>query len=158
MAQVKCPQCGRVRLVVEGKRKKCRKCGTPLTADMAKKVETKTVTEKPDLPVDPATAQASAETSEQVDDTIDKPVDELVKEPIDETVDEPVDELVKEPIDETVDKPVDEAADEAADGLEMELAAMSRDRLRERARELEITLPFVITNEGIRSLIRAKLN
>ena len=33
MPQVKCPKCGTVRLVVEGKKKNCRKCGTPLTAD-----------------------------------------------------------------------------------------------------------------------------
>lgn len=31
MPQIKCPKCGRVRLVVEGKRKNCRKCGTPLS-------------------------------------------------------------------------------------------------------------------------------
>lgn len=35
MARVTCPNCGTVRVVVEGKRKKCRKCGTPLTAEMA---------------------------------------------------------------------------------------------------------------------------
>jgi hypothetical protein len=35
MARVKCPQCGTERVVVEGKRKNCRKCGTKLTADMA---------------------------------------------------------------------------------------------------------------------------
>jgi len=35
MARVRCPQCGTERVVVEGKRKNCRKCGTKLTADMA---------------------------------------------------------------------------------------------------------------------------
>ena len=35
MARVKCPQCGTERVVVEGKRKNCRKCGTRLTANMA---------------------------------------------------------------------------------------------------------------------------
>lgn len=35
MARVKCPQCGTERVVIEGKRKNCRKCGTRLTADMA---------------------------------------------------------------------------------------------------------------------------
>jgi ribosomal protein S27E len=35
MARVKCPQCGTERVVVDGKRKNCRKCGTKLTADMA---------------------------------------------------------------------------------------------------------------------------
>jgi len=42
MPQVKCPKCGTVRLVVEGKTKKCRKCGTPLTANIQKPVEQKT--------------------------------------------------------------------------------------------------------------------
>jgi len=78
-------------------------------------------------------------------------------------------EPVKEPVNpataqtsaetsDTVDKPVDEAAEEMAKEAEAELAAMNRTQLQERARELEITLPFVITNEGIRSLIRAKSN
>jgi len=35
MARVTCPQCGTERVVVEGKRKNCRKCGTRLTANMA---------------------------------------------------------------------------------------------------------------------------
>ena len=35
MARIKCPQCGTERVVIEGKRKNCRKCGTRLTADMA---------------------------------------------------------------------------------------------------------------------------
>ncbi|MEN6424022.1 MAG: hypothetical protein ABFE13_01565 [Phycisphaerales bacterium] len=35
MARVTCPNCGTVRVVVEGKRKNCRKCGTRLTAEMA---------------------------------------------------------------------------------------------------------------------------
>jgi septal ring factor EnvC (AmiA/AmiB activator) len=33
MAQVVCPNCGRERVVVAGKKKNCRKCGTTLTAD-----------------------------------------------------------------------------------------------------------------------------
>jgi molybdenum cofactor biosynthesis enzyme MoaA len=33
MPQVKCPQCGTIRLIVEGKIKKC-KCGMKLTSDM----------------------------------------------------------------------------------------------------------------------------
>lgn len=32
MPQIKCPNCGSIRLVVEGKKKNCRKCGTPLTS------------------------------------------------------------------------------------------------------------------------------
>ena len=35
MARIKCPQCGTERVVIEGKRKNCRRCGTRLTADMA---------------------------------------------------------------------------------------------------------------------------
>ncbi|NLH43271.1 MAG: hypothetical protein GX448_15635 [Planctomycetes bacterium] len=35
MACVRCPSCGTERVVVEGKRKNCRKCGAKLTADMA---------------------------------------------------------------------------------------------------------------------------
>lgn len=31
MAQVTCSNCGRRRVVMDGKRKRCRKCGTPLT-------------------------------------------------------------------------------------------------------------------------------
>lgn len=49
MPQVKCPKCGRVRLVVEGKKKNCRKCGTPLTATpaMAVKPEEQKITAPP---------------------------------------------------------------------------------------------------------------
>ena len=36
MPQIKCPNCGRTRLVVEGKKKNCRKCGTPLTTNPPK--------------------------------------------------------------------------------------------------------------------------
>ena len=43
MPIVKCPNCGRERLVVEGKKKKCRKCGTPLSSLPAKPAEPVTV-------------------------------------------------------------------------------------------------------------------
>lgn len=46
MPQIKCPKCGRVRVVVEGKRKNCRRCGTPLSANMPKPKPPEKVTSK----------------------------------------------------------------------------------------------------------------
>jgi len=44
MPQIKCPNCGKVRLVVEGKKKNCRKCGTPLTTNPPKEQKVVKVT------------------------------------------------------------------------------------------------------------------
>ncbi len=74
MPTVKCPNCGRERLVVEGKKKKCRKCGTPLSA-----ITGYSATEGPS---DPLAAEPVLAT--QVDDTIDDSVDETVEETVDE--------------------------------------------------------------------------
>ena len=75
-----------------------------------------------------------------------------------EPVEEPVKDVVDEQVDEQVDDTVDEQVDPAAAAAEAELAAMNGIQLRKRARELEIPVPFIITNEGIRNLIRAKSN
>jgi len=47
MARLKCPSCGHECVVMDGKRKRCRKCGTPLTAGTAKAVKPKKETLKP---------------------------------------------------------------------------------------------------------------
>ncbi|RKY23749.1 MAG: hypothetical protein DRP62_05270 [Planctomycetota bacterium] len=44
MAQIKCPNCGTVRVVPEGKRKRCRKCGTALTTNPPKPAKVETIT------------------------------------------------------------------------------------------------------------------
>lgn len=51
MARVKCPKCGRERVVVEGKKKNCRRCGTALS----------TLGPKPEKPEKPPTAEHLAE-------------------------------------------------------------------------------------------------
>ncbi len=48
MARVICPSCGHERVLMDGKRKRCRKCGTPLTAGTAKPVKLKEVPLKPE--------------------------------------------------------------------------------------------------------------
>lgn len=70
MPIVKCPNCGRERLVVEGKKKKCRKCGTPLTANMGK-------------PATPDEELSVPEEEVRHDDMVDDTVDETVDEPVD---------------------------------------------------------------------------
>ena len=74
---------------------------------------------------------------------------------------EPVEEPVKDVVDPAAAQAsaeMSEPVEPVSDAAEAELAAMNRPQLRERARELEISVPRVITNEGIRSLIRAKSN
>ena len=48
MARLKCPNCGRTRVVMDGKRKRCRNCDTPLTATTAKAVKSKAVPVEPE--------------------------------------------------------------------------------------------------------------
>ena len=62
MPQVTCPNCGAVRLVVEGKKKNCRKCGTPLTANMPKLKEPQPAVETVTL----TAADAEAKIKEEI--------------------------------------------------------------------------------------------
>ena len=66
---IKCPNCGRERLVVEGKRKKCRKCGTPLTSRPPK--------EKPSLSADDLQELYPRQIGQILDAAKAKTVDEL---------------------------------------------------------------------------------
>lgn len=80
MPIVKCPNCGRERLVVEGKKKKCRKCGTPLTANMGYSAS--------EGPPDPLAAETTSAT--QVNDTVDDTVDSNVDDTVGETTEEAI--------------------------------------------------------------------
>ena len=44
MPRIKCPNCGKERIVVEGKRKKCRRCGAELTTMRPREKPVETVT------------------------------------------------------------------------------------------------------------------
>ncbi len=78
MPMVKCPNCGRERLVVEGKRKKCRKCGTPLTSVMGYPAT-------PENRAGPAAeSESQAPSTGQVDEAIDETLEDAVEEPTDQ--------------------------------------------------------------------------
>ena len=71
---IKCPNCGRERLVVEGKRKKCRKCGTPLTSRPPK------LEEKPSLSADDLRELHPKQIGQILDAAKAKTIDELTKQ------------------------------------------------------------------------------
>jgi len=74
MPQIKCPNCGRVRLVVEGKKKNCRKCGTPLTTNPPKEQKVVEVT----------AGQLKERYPEQIAELIKAAKNEVVREEIGE--------------------------------------------------------------------------
>lgn len=74
MPMVTCPNCGRERLVVEGKRKKCRKCGTPLTS----------LPPKPPKPEKITVEQLAERHPQQVAEIVKAAQDEVVREQIGE--------------------------------------------------------------------------
>lgn len=74
MPQIKCPKCGRVRLVVEGKKKNCRKCGTPLTAYQPKEQK----------PVEVTAEQLKEQYPEQIGRLIEAAKKEIMREEVGE--------------------------------------------------------------------------
>jgi len=70
MPQIKCPNCGRVRLVVEGKKKNCRKCGTPLTTNPPKEQK----------PIKVTAEQLQEQHPEQIAEIINAAKNEVVRE------------------------------------------------------------------------------
>lgn len=75
MAQIKCPNCGTVRVVPEGKRKNCRKCGTALTTNPPKPAKVETVT------------------AEQLKEKYPQQIKQIIAEAAKSAEDEPADEI-----------------------------------------------------------------
>jgi len=116
---IKCPNCGRERLVVEGKRKKCRKCGTPLTSRPPKPVE------PPKLTVEQLTEQYP----ERVAEIIERASAEAVKEEIGDLTSELLlehyPELVEELTAAVKETTAKETAKETAENVRTKIGGMS---------------------------------
>lgn len=120
MPQVKCPNCGVVRLVVEGKRKKCRKCGTPLTSRPPKPEP-----EIPKVTVD----ELKEQYPEQIAEIVEVAKTEVVKEEIGELTSEILLEVYPELIAELTAAAKETAAKETAKAIAKETAEKVRDKI-----------------------------
>lgn len=141
MPIVKCPNCGSERLVVEGKKKNCRKCGTPLS----------TIPPKPPKVVTFTAEQLKEQYPRQVAEITEQAKAEIVREEIGEVTTEILLSHYPELVSELIAAAKEEAKNEALAELSEEMVrtgpAVTADLLRKTSPEIVVEIENHATQE-----------